>query len=79
MKGFCVNDKFPINNIEWTYSSMYSIPGKIVFQSYDANLCPMPMFSTWDKNDFYQKQIDRALEQTKYYPGEVWLDDVRII
>ena len=49
-----------------------------MFMSYDANLYPVPNFSTWKEGKWKQKQIDVALRRARDFKGEVWLDDVKI-
>ena len=52
---------------------------KLVFLLYDANLCPLPDYSTWKNRSAENKQIiERGLQVTSDFEGEVWIDDVRI-
>ena len=68
------DNRNPILTEEWIYSEENSNSNKIVFLGYDANLMPLPNFSGW-KND---RTINKALEATKGFDGEVYLDDVKI-
>lgn len=63
---------------EWLYDEENTTATKLVFMSYDANLYPLPNFSTWQEDAWKQKQIDVGLRRTRDFTGEVWLDDVRI-
>ena len=49
-----------------------------MFQAYDANLCPLPEASRWNK-DWLNRQA-QFLNQviSKDFHGEVWLDDVMV-
>lgn len=80
--GFTVRGKHPIETEEWTLSEKYSNEGRLVFLGYDANLYPMPNFSERPNNKisnaWKEKVIERALEYTKDFNGEVWLDDVKV-
>jgi hypothetical protein len=76
--GFSVQGKGQWCEVEWIFSSKHSNENEILFQAYDANLCPLPNFSKWNDESWKQKQIDRALQVTKEFSGDVWLDDVKI-
>lgn len=76
--GFDVHGKHDIETVNWLIDSKDSNETELFFMAYDANLYPMPDFSSWNNNEFKQKQIDAALKRTKDFDGEVWLDDVRI-
>lgn len=76
--GFSVNGKHPIETVEWLFGDKESSDSKLVFLAYDANLCALPDFSNWNKTDWKQNQIEKALAVTSEFNGEVWLDDVQI-
>lgn len=76
--GFVVTYEHPIMTEEWLLSKERSSQNKLVFLGYDANLCPMRDFSERIKNKDSKKVIQVALERTKEFNGEVWLDDVQI-
>lgn len=66
-------------DVEWLFDDISSTPEKLCFQAYDANLWPMKDFSTWSGKAWVKrKHIKAALERTKGFDGEVWLDDVKI-
>ena len=65
-------------DMEWLFDEENTTENKLVFMGYDANLYPAPNFSTWEKCEWKQKQIDTALRRARDFEGEVWLDDVRI-
>ena len=79
--GFTVYGENPIETEEWLYDENSS-KNKLRFLGYDANLCPLPNLSTRPKNDYNKKWSEKlnkiALEYTKDFQGEVWLDDVLI-
>jgi len=76
--GFDYDDPIdPIGDEEWLFSEKNSNNKKLVFLGYDANLWPMPNFSK--RTDRLKSTIvNLALERTKDFEGEVWLDDVQI-
>lgn len=80
--GFTVYGKCPYETEEWLYSEEYSNKNKIVFLGYDANLFPMPSLSSRPNTDYnkkwFKKLKQEALNVTKGFEGEVWLDDVKI-
>jgi len=80
--GFTVSGKHPYETEEWVYSEEHSNKNKIVFLGYDANLFPMPNLSSRPDNDYNKAWFARlkqlALNFTKDFTGEVWLDDVKI-
>ena len=80
--GFTAYGEHPIETEEWLYSEDYSYKNKIVFLGYDANLTPMPILSSRLNTDYnkewFKKLKKVALNVTKDFKGEVWLDDVRI-
>lgn len=77
--GFEVNHpKESMCDEEWLFEKDHSSDEKLVFFGYDANLFPMPNFSTWPETDWKNKVIRVALKRTKDFKGEVWLDDVKI-
>ena len=76
--GFTVQGPCDWTEVEWIYSNKHSTDSKLVFQAYDANLWPLPNFSTWLIDDWKQKQINKALLVTKDFAGEVWLDDTKV-
>lgn len=76
--GFTVNGREPYMTEDWLFSKEHSSDKKLVFQGYDANMCPMRDFSKRPKSGWNQKVINNALEFTQDFDGEVWLDDVRI-
>lgn len=81
-KGFTVSGKHPIETEDWLFSKVESNPNKLVFLGFDANLSPMPNLSERPDNEYNRvwfKKLKRvALEFTKDFKGEVWLDDVKI-
>ncbi len=83
-RGFTVTGKHRIETTDfylttfWILSRDSMSDNFLQFFAYDANLYPTPDFSTWKDNKFKQKQIKKALEFTKDFYGEVWLDDVKI-
>lgn len=80
--GFTVTGKHPIETEDWLFSKKYSNSNKLVFIGYDANLFPMPNLSERPDNAYNRAWFETlkktALEFTKDFDGEVWLDDVRI-
>jgi hypothetical protein len=76
--GFEVDSPHPMCDEEWLFSGEYSTDEKLVFQGYDANLFPLPDFSTWPETEWKQKVIQTGLQRTKDFIGEVWLDSVQI-
>lgn len=76
--GFIVKAKNRINDTEWIFDKENSNENRLIFLAYDANLLTLPPLSTWQNKGFKQKQINKALEVTKDFKGEVWLDDVKI-
>lgn len=80
--GFTVTGEHPYATEEWLYSEDYSNKNKIVFLGYDANLFPMPKLSSRPNTDYnkewFKKLKQKALNVTKDFEGEVWLDDVKI-
>lgn len=65
----------------WCFEEKQSNENKLVFYGYDANLFPLPNLS--ERNDksnhiWVKKAKEKALELTKGFNGEVWLDDVKI-
>ena len=77
-RGFTITGPSPFMTEEWLYQEDKSNDSKLVFYGYDANLYPSPNFSNRPETEWNKKVIDRALEVTKYFKGEVWLDDVCI-
>jgi hypothetical protein len=76
--GFTVDASHPIGDEEWLFDDKNSTNVKLIFQGYDANLWPMPDFSTWPETEWKQKVIQTGLQRTKDFIGEVWLDSVQI-
>jgi len=76
--GVCVEMGHPINTIEWLFQINKSNENKLVFFAYDANLWACPEFSTWIDGPFKDLQIEKILDRTHNFAGEVWLDDVKI-
>lgn len=76
--GFIVNFEDPIFTENWLFSKELSSKDKLVFLGYDANLFPLPDFIGRPKNKYTDKVIEIALELTKEFNGEVWLEDVQI-
>lgn len=76
--GFDVNGKYDIETVEWIFDENESNESKLQFLAYDANLWPLPHFSTWRNEDWKRKQMSKAYEFTKDFTGEVWLDDVLV-
>ena len=65
----------------WCFEEKLSNENKLVFYGYDANFFPLPNLS--ERNDkSNQMRVEhakeKALELTKGFNGEVWLDDVKI-
>ena len=77
--GFVVDFGHPILKEEWLLSREQSSKNKLVFLGYDANLFPMLNFSERSESEHAEKVIKKALELTKDFKGEVWLDDVKIM
>lgn len=77
-KSFVVKGKHPIETVEWYLDEESSNGDKAVYFAYDANLYPLPYFSTWKDEEYKQKQVKAALDMCKGFKGEVWLDDVKI-
>lgn len=77
MVGFCAFGKYDYMTEKWLYSDM-SKRDKLIFVGYDANMRPLQPFSTWPRTEWKIKIIDIALDFTKEFTGEVWLDNVRI-
>lgn len=81
-RGFTVNGEHPIETEDWIFSPEDSNPNKLVFLGFDANLYPMPNLSKRPDNEYnrewFKKLKKTALEFTKDFKGEVWLDDVKI-
>lgn len=50
---------------------------KLVLLAYDANMFPLPNFSTWQK-EHRQKVTDYFLKKFSNESFEVWLDDMKI-
>ena len=76
--GFCVTGENPYETEEWLFRKELSNETKLVFQGYDANLCPLPNFSERIMNDWNKKVIAKAMRVTKDFKGDVWLDDCQI-
>ena len=76
--GFDVYGKSDYETVEWLFGKKESSDDKLVFLAYDANLWPLPIFSTWKDEKWKQKQINHALAFTHDFEGEVWLDDVMV-
>lgn len=76
--GFIVTGPEPFMTEEWLFQKDKSNQSKLVFYGYDANLTAMNPFSAWNDTGWKQGVVDRALEFTKDFEGEVWLDDVCI-
>lgn len=64
---------------EWLLDDRPGTTGdnKIVLLAYDANMFPLPNFSTWQKKH-RQKVTAYFLNKFSSESFEVWLDDVRI-
>lgn len=78
IKSFTFKGKHPIETVEWYLDEESSNGDKTVYFAYDANLYPLPYFSTWKDEEYKQKQVKAALDMCKDFKGEVWLDDVKI-
>lgn len=78
IESFTFNGKHPIETVDWFLDKESSKEDKAVYFAYDANLYPLPYFSTWPNEEYKQKHIELALERCKDFKGEVWLDDVKI-
>lgn len=77
--GFSVrHPKESMCDEDWMFSKKDSTNQKLVFLGYDANLFPMTDFSKWPETDWKKKVIRTALNRTKGFTGEVWLDSVKI-
>lgn len=76
--AFIVRGQRDFMTEEWFLSDKHSTGSKLVFIGYDANLFPTVNFSERPKSKWNQKVIDRALEFTKDFDGEVWLDDYKV-
>lgn len=65
----------------WCFEEKLSNENKLVFYGYDANLFPLPNLSertNYGDKMWVEKAKEIALELTKDFNGEVWLDDVKI-
>ena len=80
--GFTITGNHPIETEDWLFQKDKSDQNKLVFYGYDANLFPMPNLSERPDNAYNRKWFEKlkntALEFTKDFKGEVWLDDVKI-
>lgn len=76
--GFTTNGSHPIETVEWLLSEKDSSDIKLLFQAYDANLCPLPDLSKWKDKQYIDKQISKGIEVVQDFNGEVWLDDIKI-
>lgn len=81
--GFTVEAEHPICDEEWLLDEENSTSDTLIFLGYDANLWPLPDFSKWPRKTVYQKKwyqkvVSTALERTKQFQGDVYLDDVLI-
>lgn len=77
-KGFTVNGSEPFMTEEWLFQKDHSNDTKLVFYGYDANMFPQNHFSKWPETEWKEKVKNIALDFTKDFKGEVWLDDVCI-
>ena len=78
IESFTFKGKHPIETVEWYLDEGSSNGDKTVYFAYDANLYPLPYFSTWSNEEYKQKHIELALKRCKDFIGEVWLDDVKV-
>jgi hypothetical protein len=76
--GFSTCGEHRISTVEWLYDAIGSNDDRLMFQAYDANLCPLPDLSKWKRKEYIFKQIKKGLEFTSDFNGEVWMDDVKI-
>lgn len=79
--GFSVRSDDPDDHLfgtEWLFDDRVTDPNKLQFMAYDLNLYPTPDFDTWVDEDYKKKNIRVALQVTKDFPGNVWLDDTKI-
>ena len=80
--GFSITGEHSIFNEEWLLSEKYSNNNKLVFLGYDANLMPLPLLGEANHKNFTADWLvelkEKALNFTKDFKGEVWLDNVKI-
>lgn len=79
--GFDVEKGHRILTEIWCFEEKQSNDNKLVFYGYDANLFPLPNLSertNYGDKMWVEKAKEIALELTKDFKGEVWLDDVKI-
>ena len=64
--------------VEFLLSKKLSSEKKLVFQAYDANLCPLPDASRWNK-DWLNRQV-QFLNQviSKDFLEKVWLNNIMV-
>lgn len=63
---------------DWVLSEDLSEMDKLVFLGYDANLYPMIDFNDFPETEWKEGIIKKALDFTKDFIGQVYLDSVRI-
>lgn len=77
--GFDVTLSHPIISELWCFEEKLSNENKLVFCGYYASLFPLPNLSERNgKSKWVEHAKEKALELTKDFNGEVWLDDVKI-
>lgn len=75
-KGFQIyhnSDKQKMFPDEWFYNKEYSNDDRMVFQAYDANLCPLPDIKTW-KPHAIKETCEKVAEKFKDCEKEIYLD-----
>lgn len=76
--GFGVQSGTQISDVDWLLNTSESSEDKLVFESFDANLCPLPNLSSWGNEKWKNKNIAKAKEIFKDFNGKVYLDDILI-
>ena len=74
--GFCNGEGYEA--VEFLLSKNISSDKALIFQAYDANLCPLPNASEWSE-EWRTKQVEflnGAVDES--FHGDVWLDDVLV-
>ncbi len=64
--------------VEFLLDEKDSNETKLMFQAYDANLCPLPDASTWTKKWLKKQTKFLSNAVSKEFIGELWLDDVLV-
>lgn len=73
--GFFIGDGYA--TIELLVNDKVRSDNILKLWAYDANLMPMPDFSTW-RDEGRKEVIDYVLRRTKECNIEIWVDDMKI-